>query len=112
MKLQNNIIGSFVKLEQILTTNGYSKDDLIIVSCPSAEQVSVLISSASLNVEGIPPPTLHRQHSSRKTSISSVENEKITTGNNLDKKVSFDNENVNMIVEVEDGDETKETSLI
>jgi len=52
--LQNNIIQSFVKLEQLLTTNGYSTDDMIITSCPSAEQVSILLSSASiLAAEGV-----------------------------------------------------------
>lgn len=51
---QNNIIQSFVKLEQLLTTNGYSTDDMIITSCPSAEQVSILLSSASiLAAEGV-----------------------------------------------------------
>jgi len=43
-----------VKLEQLLTTNGYSTDDMIITSCPSAEQVSILLSSASiLAAEGV-----------------------------------------------------------
>ncbi|EDW78166.1 uncharacterized protein Dwil_GK24854 [Drosophila willistoni] len=46
--IRNNIIQSFVKLEQLLTTNGYSSDDMIISSCPSAEQVSILLSSASI----------------------------------------------------------------
>ncbi|BFF95500.1 conserved oligomeric Golgi complex subunit 3 [Drosophila madeirensis] len=46
--IRNNIIQSFVKLEQLLTTNGYSTDDMIITSCPSAEQVSILLSSASI----------------------------------------------------------------
>ncbi|KAH8377545.1 hypothetical protein KR093_005881, partial [Drosophila rubida] len=52
--IRNNIIQSFVKLEQLLTTNGYSQDDMIITSCPSAEQVSILLSSASiLAAEGV-----------------------------------------------------------
>lgn len=52
--MQNNIIQAFVKLEQLLTTNGYSADDMIITSCPSAEQVSILLSSASiLAAEGV-----------------------------------------------------------
>ncbi|KAH8260281.1 hypothetical protein KR026_008797 [Drosophila bipectinata] len=52
--IRNNIIQSFVKLEQLLTTNGYSTDDMIITSCPSAEQVSILLSSASiLAAEGV-----------------------------------------------------------
>lgn len=37
-----------------MTTNGYSTDDMIITSCPSAEQVSILLSSASiLAAEGV-----------------------------------------------------------
>ncbi|TDG44296.1 hypothetical protein AWZ03_009269 [Drosophila navojoa] len=52
--IRNNIIQAFVKLEQLLTTNGYSADDMIITSCPSAEQVSILLSSASiLAAEGV-----------------------------------------------------------
>ncbi|KAH8266638.1 hypothetical protein KR018_004801 [Drosophila ironensis] len=52
--IRNNIIQSFVKLEQLLTTNGYSPDDITIASCPSAEQVSLLLSSASiLAAEGV-----------------------------------------------------------
>ncbi|XP_060644949.1 conserved oligomeric Golgi complex subunit 3 [Drosophila nasuta] len=52
--IRNNIIQSFVKLEQLLTTNGYTQDDMIITSCPSAEQVSILLSSASiLAAEGV-----------------------------------------------------------
>ncbi|XP_067623696.1 conserved oligomeric Golgi complex subunit 3 [Eurosta solidaginis] len=52
--IRNNIIQSFVKLEQLLTTNGYSNDDMTITGCPSAEQVSILLSSASiLATEGI-----------------------------------------------------------
>uniref|UniRef100_A0A1A9WXK5 Conserved oligomeric Golgi complex subunit 3 n=1 Tax=Glossina brevipalpis TaxID=37001 RepID=A0A1A9WXK5_9MUSC len=46
--IRNNVIQVFVKVEQLLTTNGYSKDDMTIASCPSAEQVSVLLSSASI----------------------------------------------------------------
>lgn len=45
---QNNIINAFIKLEQLLTTNGYSAEDMLIVDCPSAEQISVLISSANI----------------------------------------------------------------
>lgn len=48
LSTQNNIIGTFMRLEQLLTTNGYTKDDLIIISNPTSDQVAVLISSASL----------------------------------------------------------------
>lgn len=37
-----------MQLEQILANSGYTYDDLLIVACPTPEQVSVFISSASL----------------------------------------------------------------
>ncbi|CAG4983828.1 unnamed protein product [Colias eurytheme] len=46
--IRNNVVGYFVQLEQLLTNSGYSYDDVIIVACPTPEQVSVFISSASL----------------------------------------------------------------
>lgn len=76
---QNNIIGSFVRLEQILMTNGYSKEDLIIVNIPTADQVSVLVSSASLMAD--------QQESLRKSNIN--EGRKTSTSS-IEKKVSFD----------------------
>ena len=45
---QNNVVASFVQLQQLLTTSGYTSDDLLLASCPSPEQISVLLSSASL----------------------------------------------------------------
>lgn len=77
---QNNIIGSFVRLEQLLMTNGYSKEDLIIVNIPTADQVSVLISSANLIAE---------QESMRKSSVSDGPLRKMSTSS-IEKKVSFD----------------------
>jgi conserved oligomeric Golgi complex subunit 3 len=78
---QNNIIGCFVRLEQLLMTNGYSKEDLIIVNIPTADQVSVLISSANLIAD--------QQESMRKSSISDGPLRKISTSS-IEKKVSFD----------------------
>lgn len=53
-----------------MTTNGYSTDDMIITSCPSAEQVSILLSSASiLAAEGVASFAA----AARKISTSSVE---------------------------------------
>lgn len=49
--IRNNIIGAFVRLEQMLSTNGYSNDDLIIASCPTPDTISILLSSASLVAE-------------------------------------------------------------
>lgn len=84
--IRNNIIGAFVKLEQILSTNGYTKDDLVISSCPSADQISVLLSSASIIAE-------NNSQIGRKISTSSAENEKIArklSHSNLEKRVSFE----------------------
>lgn len=85
--IRNNIIGAFVKLEQILSTNGYTKDDLVISSCPSADQISVLLSSASIIAEN------NSQQIGRKISTSSAENEKVPrklSHSNLEKRVSFE----------------------
>lgn len=46
--IRNNIISAYVKLAEILSNNGYSNDDMIITSCPSAEQINVLLSNASI----------------------------------------------------------------
>lgn len=83
--IRNNIIGSFMKLEQILVTNGYSKEDLIIVSAPTADQISVMISSASLIGEA------NYYNDGRKVSVSEAPQRKISTSSN-EKKVSFDRE--------------------
>lgn len=83
---QNNIIGSFMRLEQLLVTNGYSKEDLIIVSVPTADQVSVMISSASLIAE-----SNYYQEAGRKSSITDGPLRKISTSS-IEKKVSFDRE--------------------
>lgn len=69
-----------MRLEQLLLTNGYSKEDLIIVTLPSSDQVSVIVSSASLAAES-------NQESARKMS----ESRKISTSS-IDKKVSFERE--------------------
>lgn len=94
--IRNNIIGAFVKLEQILSTNGYTKDDLVISSCPSADQISVLLSSASIIAEN------NSQQIGRKISTSSAENEKIPrklSQSNLEKKVSFEQDVVQEVKE-------------
>jgi len=71
-----------VRLEQLLMTNGYSKEDMIIVSIPTADQVSVVVSSASLMAES-------NQEASRKASIAEGPLRKISTSS-IEKKVSFD----------------------
>lgn len=70
--IRNNCIGAFVRLEQMLTTNGYTKDDMIITGCPTADQISVLLSNASLAAEE------NKQSISRKTSTSSMGRETVT----------------------------------
>lgn len=64
--IRNNCISAFVKLEQLLTTNGYTKDDMIITSCPTADQISILLSNASLVGDE------SKQATTRKTSTSSI----------------------------------------
>lgn len=64
-------------------TNGYSKEDLIIVSVPTADQVSVMISSASLIAES------NYQEGIRKNSVSDGPLRKISASS-VEKKVSFD----------------------
>lgn len=65
--IRNNIISAFVRLEQMLSTNGYTNDDLIIASCPTPDQISILLSSASLVAE-----SSAAQVASRKSSLASV----------------------------------------
>lgn len=69
--IRNNCISAFVKLEQLLSTNGYTKDDMIITSCPTADQISILLSSASLVAEGACKPAAERKFST--SSAVSVE---------------------------------------
>lgn len=83
--IRNNIISAFVKLEQMLSTNGYTNDDLVIASCPSADQISILLSSANLAAEN-----QQQQENLRKISTSSMENERVRRKISLEKKVSFD----------------------
>lgn len=64
--IRNNCISAFVKLEQLLTTNGYTKDDMIITSCPTPDQISILLSSASFVAED------SKQQISRKFSTTSA----------------------------------------
>lgn len=46
--IRNNVVGYFVQVDQLLTNAGYTYEDTLIVACPTPEQVSVFISSASL----------------------------------------------------------------
>jgi hypothetical protein len=66
-------------------TNGYNKDDLIIVSVPTADLVSVMVSSASLIAES----NFYQEGVLRKSSISDGPLRKISSSS-IEKKVSFD----------------------
>lgn len=69
-----------MRLEQLLVTNSFSKEDLIIVSLPTSDQISVIISNASL-VADSNHEIDRRASDGRKISTSSI-----------DKKVSFERE--------------------
>jgi conserved oligomeric Golgi complex subunit 3 len=91
-------------LEQLLMTNGYSKEDLIIVSVPTADQVSVMVSSASLIAE-----STIQEGSIRKSSVGEGPLRKTSTSS-VEKKVSFDR-GISIQEESEtkvEGDETPE----
>lgn len=49
--IKNNIINAFISVGQMLVHFQYSSDDQLLVACPSAIQVNVLISSVSLTLE-------------------------------------------------------------
>ncbi|KAJ3642789.1 hypothetical protein Zmor_025544 [Zophobas morio] len=49
--IKNNVINVFVQFEQTLVAAGYSTEDLLLIACPSPEQVNVLICSVSLTLE-------------------------------------------------------------
>ncbi|XP_077287311.1 conserved oligomeric Golgi complex subunit 3 [Arctopsyche grandis] len=66
--IRNNVVGNYIQIEQILNNGSYSPDDMIIASCPTAEQVSVLLSSASLLTGNEPV----MPYSSNKRKISTV----------------------------------------
>lgn len=93
--IRNNIIGAFVKLDQVLVANAFTVDDLTIASCPSADQISVLL-SASVLADAMAAESSggSSNANSRKVSASSMEGggEVRTTARNasIEKKVSFD----------------------
>lgn len=61
-------------MEQLLTNLGYSYEDTLIVACPTPEQVSVFISSASLisHSEAVLPYGKKKQATARKPSVTSI----------------------------------------
>ncbi|XP_026731351.1 conserved oligomeric Golgi complex subunit 3 isoform X2 [Trichoplusia ni] len=73
--IRNNVVGYFVQIEQLITNAGYSYEDTLIVACPTPEQVSVFISSASLisHSEPVQPyGTKTKPGVIRKPSVTSV----------------------------------------
>ncbi|KAJ8735330.1 hypothetical protein PYW07_006950 [Mythimna separata] len=73
--IRNNVVGYFVQIEQLLTNAGYTYEDTLIVACPTPEQVSVFISSASLisHSEPVQPyGSKVKQSVIRKPSVTSV----------------------------------------
>lgn len=81
-------------MEQVLTSNGYTADDMIMTSCPSAEQVSILFSSASI----LATENLRKISTSSVESVSAAPYRKISTA---EKKVSFDSPVIAEAQEVE-----------
>ncbi|KAL4702559.1 hypothetical protein ACJJTC_008297 [Scirpophaga incertulas] len=74
--IRNNVVGYFVQIEQMLKNAEYSYEDSLIVACPTPEQVSVFISSASLisHSEPVLPYGKKRKTSTiRKPSVASVQ---------------------------------------
>ncbi|XP_072946658.1 conserved oligomeric Golgi complex subunit 3 [Epargyreus clarus] len=81
--IRNNVVGYFVQLEQLLTTSGYSEEDILIVACPTPEQVSVFISSASLishNEQVLPFGKKRKTSTVRKPSVTSVQEKQEESG--------------------------------
>lgn len=88
--IRNNIIGCFVRLEQLMTTNAYSADDLVIAGCPSADQISVLLSASVLTDAAAVAADQSRPM--RKLSAGSTADGETAASRkvSMEKKVSFD----------------------
>lgn len=48
--VKNNVINAFMQIDQIILKGGYTKDDQLLIACPSPEQINVLICSVSLSI--------------------------------------------------------------
>lgn len=46
--IKNSVVAAFMQLQQLLTSGGYSNEDLLIIGCPASEQIALLLSSTSL----------------------------------------------------------------
>lgn len=85
---QNNIIGSFLKLEQLIITNtAFANEDFVIAAIPSADQLSLLINASSGLLE-----ISSANSRQKKASVASIESEKIVEEPetvNLPEKTEF-----------------------
>lgn len=93
--IRNNVISAFVRLEQMLSTNGYSKDDLIIAGCPSPDQISILLSNASLEAET-------SNENARKISTTSI-----ADGEAISRKISINETVTEIQPETNESDKTE-----
>ncbi|XP_068626505.1 conserved oligomeric Golgi complex subunit 3 [Battus philenor] len=85
--IRNNVVGYFMQVEQILTNSGYSYEDTLIVACPTPEQVSVFISSASLishNEQVLPYGKKRKTSTARKPNIANIQENIEEKGSKLD----------------------------
>lgn len=57
------MVNIFRQLEQLLVTAKYSDEDLLIIACPTSEQINILIYYISLNSEQELDKNLTRQQS-------------------------------------------------
>ncbi|XP_050530557.1 conserved oligomeric Golgi complex subunit 3 [Daktulosphaira vitifoliae] len=60
--IKNNILNIFTRIQQFLVTNNYTQEEQQLISCPTPEKVSVLLSSSYTSVKSY----------SRKTSTVSI----------------------------------------
>ncbi|XP_044742124.1 conserved oligomeric Golgi complex subunit 3 [Chrysoperla carnea] len=74
--IKNNIIGAFVQLEQLLSECLYEWNELLTISCPTADQVSLMLSSVTLL------NSQQQQQQQQQHSINIVDNSTNTTNVN------------------------------
>ncbi|XP_014239429.1 conserved oligomeric Golgi complex subunit 3 [Cimex lectularius] len=62
--IKNNVLGNFARMQHLLSTCGYTKEEQSQIGCPTSEQAYILVSSASL---------LGQQQQARKISNDNVD---------------------------------------
>ncbi|XP_014366007.2 conserved oligomeric Golgi complex subunit 3 isoform X3 [Papilio machaon] len=83
--IRNNVVGYFIQVEQFLTNSGYTYEDTLIVACPTPEQVSVFISSASLisyNEPVLPYGKKRKTSTARKPNVANIEESNVESASN------------------------------